>query len=290
MDIDIWTLLGLLAQHGGALTWAVIKGVLLWGTAALVATIVIYMVCTRLGWLDLRGQRSRGARVAFVLVLWLGVGPLATGAGVAYELRNATMRTLREEVAKRKVHRLVGGVLVAPMLLSHLVAEQRYGTAKASALSWKELETHDLSFLVKPEARGRAFAKMTGELIRSGTQKVPGYDQAEKNRILRFLVQRAERKMAAKIADKASPYAELFQDVKPDKAGKLTFANAADQVGQAFFRKAVEPALAAPFNGVIWKLLLGAVLGLGLGLGAIELIGRKVVKAKPAPAPQGGAR
>ena len=135
MNINVWTLVGLLAEHGGALMWAVLKGLLLWGSLSLVVVLTLYFLCARLGALDPRGQRKRATRVIFDLALLLGAWPLATGAGVVHELRNATVRSMRTETRKTQVHRTVGGVLVAPAVLAHLVAEGRYGSAQATAPS-----------------------------------------------------------------------------------------------------------------------------------------------------------
>lgn len=275
MSLDLSTLVGLLADHGGAAFWAVLRGILLWGAVSLAAGLLLYFLPTRLGWLEPRGGRRRGARVVYGLVIFLLCAPLATGAGVVHELRNATVKQIRKELERADTVRLVGGVLVAPAVLARLAATGRLDNAKAALLSFETLSKGDMSFLLADGDRQGAFARLTGELVHEGARKVPGYEKTEKNRVLRFLVRRAERKAAEKAGAKLSPYTRLFEGLRPDAGGKLTFDAAARQVGRNFFAAALEPKIKAPFDALRLKLLAASGLLWLLTLLGLWLTGRR---------------
>lgn len=281
MPIDLSTLLGLLADHGGAVMWAVVKGLLLWGSVSLVAGLVFYFLPVRLGWLEPRGKRRRGSRVALGLVIFLGCCPLGTAAGVTHQLERATVHQVRKELERAEATRLVGRVLVTPVALARLLGEGRLSSPQALKRSFEELSGDDFSFLLRAGDREGAFARVTGELVHAGARKVPGYHKTEENRLLRFLVRRAEKKAAEKAGAKLSPFTRLFEGLRADPGGGLSFDSAARQVGRNFYLRSLEPSLRAPFRALRLKLLVGAVALWAMTLLALWLTGRREPKPTP---------
>lgn len=282
-SVEKQTATDLLVEHGGSVLMAIVKGVLIWGGPAMLLAIVLFIVGRRRGWVDIRGHKSRIARIVYGIVLFLGVVPLVAGAGVAHYAGKSTVEIVRVEVAKTDTVRLVGGVLVTPVLLAHMVVQGQFDATADTAVSWDKLSEGDLSFLLTQESRDKALGALTGRLIQMGVEQVPGYDAATDQAVLGWLVQYAERKLADKVEERIGPYSRLFQDVRPDAQGRLSFENAASAVGAAFWKQQAEPYISAPYKGMRWQLLLGAVLLLLLTIGLIQGIGRLVIK-EPASA------
>ena len=273
------SVIDLVRAHGGTLLSSLIKGIVLWGGLGLVAVVALYVLGTRRGWVDIRGQRKRVARVVYGLVLFLGVLPLLTGAGLVHELGKGTVEVVRAEMRETRSVQLVGNVLIAPVALAHLAAQGQYDETWAASQSWQRITSQDMSFLLQESSRRAALDALTTELMRSAIEQIPGYQEARDREVLGWLLEQAERKVADKMHDQVGSYARLFDSVAKDEHGRVTYDDASNEVGIMFWRRTVEPLIRSPFNTMRWQLALGALLLLLLTIGLIQGIGRHVVAA-----------
>jgi hypothetical protein len=138
----------LIMARGSTLVWAIIKGALIWGGIGLVLALMLYVVGTRRGWVDIRGRASATTHVVYGLLLFLGVMPFIAGSGVVHEMGEGTVRIVRDEIQEAECLEQVGGVLVAPLVLAHMVTQGSDQPALPDDISWSTIQAADVSFLL----------------------------------------------------------------------------------------------------------------------------------------------
>lgn len=268
----------LLTDHGTTLFLAIVKGALFFGGVALVLAFVLFLAGMQRGWVDIRGRKSRLARIVLGIGLFLGFVPLIAGAGVAHYLGKATVTVVRAEIGQTASLQVVGGALLAPAVLANLVVHEDYDTAEATALSWSQLQDSDLSFLLSEATRKQALEGLTRELARAALDQIPGYREARDKQVLGYLVGVAEDMVLGKVGDSVASYSQLLSGIEADDGGQVTFERAARSAGMAFFTRTVQPLLRGPYHSVRLQLIILALLLVALLFGMIQLVGRWLIR------------
>jgi hypothetical protein len=315
-------LLAELGWSGLGLTWTLVTTLFTWGAVALAAALALFFAGLRLRWLEPHGKQT-WARVTYGLVLFLVFWPAATGVAVVWKVRDKVSTTLIEQCDQRRLTPAVGRIVLLPVLLAHgvqVLGDKHAMAARARDLVrpeagladrlrlregrrelWerfrgkvaKEAKTAtamaggetDVSFLLDTTRRGDALRALTDQVARRALEHKAESEAepARRSAVLRLAAWVAARYAAATVEEKLAFYSRALGDVRAGPDGKLTLAQASEQVGRSFLAHTLVKQIEKPFNALRLKLLLLALLPPPLLIGVAQLVGRRRRPTTPVP-------
>ncbi len=269
---------------------AALMSALGWFVLSLLLVLTLYFLARARGWLDtIKGQKSKGSRIGFLLLLLFIVGPAATAFGTIRGVREVVIEEVGVKSAQIGATQAIGKLLLAPLVVitdieAHIVdgdaatAMDRLSVAQIHQMLSDRSSASDVSFLLEEDGDVVTSA-LKGGLI----ETLVTHLEPDASAIERFLLSSALKSRFGSISDRLGLYKDLLAEMEADPGGRLTWQSAATQVGNSVIEKYLNPPIRSFFTPYLLLFGLIAVLPPPLWLGGVFLISRRKQKKLPAP-------